>query len=608
MIHKHSPLLVWFRIPVAMILVSAAATSLAQQRESSGWSTTYENSGYRQTPRYAETIAYCRKMAAASAWVKYTSFGFSAQGRELPLVILSKDRAFDPASAAKTRKAVILMQSGIHAGEIDGKDASLMLMRDIAVTRKYATLLDNTILLFVPIFNVDGHERFGPFNRINQNGPEEMGWRVTSQNLNLNRDYMKADTPEMRAMLTLFSSWLPDFYVDCHVTDGIDFQYDVTYAVETAQNIDPALSSWTQEKLLPGMIQKVEAAGHKIFFYVFPREDNDLGKGLGGGVAKPRFSTGYGGLQNRPTLLIETHMLKPYRTRVDATYLVLKAVLETINSAPQNLRAAVRTADSKTVDRGMRYDPRQNLPLRFDLGDRNKMMKFLGIKAKTERSEISGGFVRIYTGEPEEMSVPFFDEAIVTDSVSIPVAYLVPQEWSFVPEVMRVHGIDLERLQRSVTAEVQSYRFTDVKWPDHPYEGRQCPTYTMQSIKEMRTYPKGTLCIRMNQRAAKVAMHLLEPKSPDSFVAWGFFNAIFEQKEYAESYVMEQTARAMLASDPALKREFEEKVRRDSVFARSPDDRLNWLYLRSPWADPWLNKYPVGRLVSDAHLKTEGAR
>lgn len=188
------------------------------------------------------------------------------------------------------------------------------------------------------------------------------------------------------------------------------------------------------------------------------------------------------------------------------------------------------------------------------------------------------------------------------------IAYVVPQEWKFVPEIMTVHGIRLERLVKSVTAEVESYRFTGVKWPDHPYEGRQCPTYSVQSIKEMRTYPKGTLCVRMNQRAAKVAMHLLEPGSPDSFVAWGFFNAIFEQKEYAESYVMEQTARAMLASDLKLKREFEEKIGADSAFAGNPDVRLNWLYLRSPWGDPWLNKYPVGRLVSDVHVKTEEVR
>ncbi|MER3522881.1 MAG: hypothetical protein C4326_02135, partial [Ignavibacteria bacterium] len=226
----HRLLLVLF-----ITLVSLIHDAVAHSDE---WLTPYERSGFVRTPRYDETVAYCTRMAAASPWVHYTSFGVSPQGRALPLVILSKERLFDPRSAQASGKAMVLIQSGIHAGEIDGKDASLMLMREIAITKQLASLLDNTILLFVPIFNVDGHERFGPYNRINQRGPEEMGWRTTAQNLNLNRDYMKADAPEMRALLKLFAAWLPDLYVDCHVTDGIDVQYDVTYAIEKAPNMD----------------------------------------------------------------------------------------------------------------------------------------------------------------------------------------------------------------------------------------------------------------------------------------------------------------------------------------------------------------------------------
>ena len=220
------------------------------------WITDFEASGGLRTPRYKETIAYCRRLAQASPWVHYSSFGTSPQGRGLPLVILSNERAFDPASASRTGKVIVLIQSCIHAGEPDGKDASLMLMREIAITKTRASLLDHAILLFIPIFNVDGHERFGPHNRINQNGPEEAGWRVNAQNLNLNRDYMKADTPEMRAWLRLFVSWMPDLFVDCHVTDGMDFQYDVTYGVEYAQNIEPVLSRWLKGSLIPGMLPR----------------------------------------------------------------------------------------------------------------------------------------------------------------------------------------------------------------------------------------------------------------------------------------------------------------------------------------------------------------
>jgi hypothetical protein len=331
------------RVTLFLALLALPGVSSAQGDK---WITEFERSGGTRTPRFEETLDYCRKLEKASPWIRVTSFGVTPRGRKLPLVILSKDRAFDPASAARTGKAVILIQSGIHAGEIDGKDASLMLMRDIAVTKTLPHLLDSTIILFVPIFNLDGHERFGPFNRINQDGPEEMGWRVTAQNLNLNRDYMKSETPEMQAMLRLFTAWLPDFYVDCHVTDGIDFQYDVTYAVEPPPYLDARVSGWIQRTLLPAAIPVVEQSGHKIFEYVFPREDRDLSKGLNAGASTPRFSTGFAALQNRPAVLIETHMLKPYKMRVEATYHFLRGMIGAINANPSALRAAVRAADA----------------------------------------------------------------------------------------------------------------------------------------------------------------------------------------------------------------------------------------------------------------------
>ncbi|MEK7249054.1 MAG: peptidase M14, partial [Bacteroidota bacterium] len=227
----------------------------------------------------------------------------------------------------------------------------------------------------------------------------------------------------------------------------------------------------------------------------------------------------------------------------------------------------------------------------------------LGIKARFEQSTISGTQRRIYTGERVEISVPFFDDIAVADSVSIPLAYLVPQEWKFVADVLEVHGVKVDRLAESVSIEVESYKFADVKFRERPYEGRQGATFKTERITETRSYPKGTLLVRTDQRGAKVGVHLLEPKGPDSFVAWGFFNAIFEQKEYAESYVMEEVAAKMLAEDSALRMEFDQKVKSDSSFAKSPTARLNWLYLRSKWADPWLNNYPVGRVVRETKFK-----
>jgi hypothetical protein len=296
--------------------------------------------------------------------------------------------------------------------------------------------------------------------------------------------------------------------------------------------------------------------------------------------------------------------LKPYETRVRATYHLLKAIIETINASPHKLRSAVRHADEATVRAGGVQESRIFLPVRFGIGERAGMCRFLGVRTRTEFSEVSGAERRIYSDEPVELTVPFFDEVTVVDSVAVPRAYLVPQEWSFVPQVMKAHGIVMERLTEAVTVEVESYRFSAVKWRERSFEGRHGPTYEVEPIRGRRTYPAGTVLIRTAQRTAKVVMHLLEPKSPDSFVAWGFFNSIFEQKEYAEPYVMEEIARKMLIEDPSLKQEFESRVKSDTVFARSPGARLNWLYLRSEWADPLLNTYPVARLVTPGELRS----
>lgn len=574
------------RLTLIALLCAFATGAVAQDR----WQTTYDRSNGTRTPGYDETVAYCRALAAAFPEVHATSFGTSPQGRELPLLIVAKHRTFTPEEAARTRQAVVLIQAGIHAGEIDGKDAGFLLLRDMLVHRKHGTILDSVIILFVPIFSVDGHERSGPYNRINQNGPEEMGWRTTAQNLNLNRDYMKADAPEMRAMLRLFTAWMPDLYVDCHVTDGIDMQYDITYATELGPNIDPAIAGWLGTTLLPPLLSAVEQAGHPVFWYVFPREETDLSKGMGGGASTPRFSTGYAALQNRPALLIETHMLKPYRTRVEATKAFLLGALGTVARAPSHLRSLVRESDQR------REHTPGIMPLTFTLGERSTPRTFRGIRFRTETGVVSGAPQVIYTGEPYELTIPFFDEILTVDSAVLPAAYIIPTEWTFVPRLLALHGVRYQTTVQAETAEVRSERFTEVRFGARPYEGRQTAVVKAESITQRRVYPPGSIVVPMRQRASHVAAHLLEPRSGDSFVAWGFFNTIFEQKEYAEEYVMEKVGKEMLDADPVLRAAFAARIAADSAFARSPSARLNWMYRRSAYADPKLNVYPVGRI------------
>lgn len=576
---------------LALLFIFLLSLSASAQN-SDRWKTFYEQSNYLKTPRYAETIDYCRRLDAASPWVKYESFGKSPQGRDLPLVILSKDGAFTPEAAAKTGKAVILIQSGIHAGEIDGKDASLMLMRDIAITKTKTHLLDHAIILIVPIFSVDGHERFGKYNRINQNGPEEMGWRVNANNLNLNRDYMKADAPEMRAMLGLFSRWLPDFYVDCHVTDGIDFQYSVTFAIELFQNIDPAIGSWLRSKFVPEMTSEVERAGSLIAPYMGAREENDLSKGFLFGPATPRFSTGYGAVQNRPSLLIETHVYKPYKTRVTATYHVLESTIGFVNTNARELKRLNRQADAATSQAASLG---AYIPLRFGTLEQSVPIVFRGWKTERKLSPVTGQMMTYYTHDTASVTVPYFDRATVIDSVRLPMYYLIPEEWTAVIDVLKAHGISMSRLKTQRTLPIESYRFSDGKWRETPYEGRHPASFKSALVKEERIFPAGTVVVPTSQRTAKVIANLLEPRASDSFVSWGFFDAIFEQKEYFEDGVMEHIAGEMMSNDPALKKEFEAKVAADTAFAHNAYARLKFFYERSPYNDTSIGLYPIAR-------------
>lgn len=563
----------------------------------SEWQTHTEKTNYRETPRYDETIAYAQKLDAASPLISYTTFGKSGEGRDLPLVIAAEGGVFTPEAARSAGKAIVLIQACIHPGEPDGKDAGFALLRDIAITKTRPHLLDHVVLLFIPIYNTDGHERFSPYNRINQNGPAEMGWRATSTNLNLNRDYMKADTPETRAWLKLWTAWNPDLFIDCHVTDGADYRYNVTYQYEHHENAPLPVRNW-MKAALERVVPATEAEGNLLAPYLEFRDNRDLSKGIESFISTPRFATGYVPLRNRPGLLIETHMLKDYRSRVRGTYDLLRFMLEEVNRDTESLLRAVRAADEETISQGRAYDAARRYPLRFELTDKAVPFQLKGVESRRELSDVSGAVRVVFGQKPVDLTVPLYDDARVIASVAPPLYYIVPVQWTSVIDVLAAHGLKMQRLAAPATIEVESYRFNDLKWASTPFEGRVMVSYQTALVRERRTFPAGSVVISLAQPSAHVALHLLEPEAPDSLVAWGFFNAIFEQKEYGELYVLEKLAREMLAKDENLRREFEQRVATDPKFAASASERLQFFYRRSPYWDKELNLYPVGRITS----------
>ena len=570
--------------------------------QDTSWITPAEASHFKTTPSYADTRAYLERLAAAAPnTIKLTRFGVSPEGRDLMLVIATSNGEFTPEAARKSGKQILLVQAGIHAGEIEGKDAGLMLLRDLTVEKKFPHLLDHAILLYLPIFNVDGHENSSPYNRINQNGPDSMGFRATAQNLNLNRDYIKADAPEMRDWLTLFHAWLPDFFVDVHTTDGADYQYDLTWYTEDWGSLDPVVLAWQNTALKNRIFPHVEKRGHLLSRYLELEDHRDITKGIVNFGSGQRFSTGYVALQNRAALLVETHMLKSYEVRVRVTYDLIVEILEEFRTHPGELRKAVEIADRDTIARAAKANV--ELPIAFKTTDKPETYVLKGVASTQIHSEISNDIWTQYDPtKPKTIDVPFWRDLVPTKSVTLAAAYIVPAGWTQVLEKIAEHGLDVERLSKPVKLDVQRYRLDDAHWATAPFEGRlMLKSFKMNSEKVTVEFPAGSVIVRLDQRAANVAVHLLEPEAPDSLLHWGFLNAMFEQKESGDARVLEKLARDMMAKDPALKAEFDAKVTSDRVFASNPEARLEFFYRKSPWyASQNVGSYPIARLDASA--------
>ncbi|MFN3330202.1 MAG: M14 family metallopeptidase, partial [Pyrinomonadaceae bacterium] len=514
----------------------------------------------------------------------------------MPLLIAAKDNAFSPELAKKQGKAVVLIQACIHAGESDGKDAGLALFRDIAITKTRLNLIDNVVILFIPIYNPDGHEIFSPYNRINQNGPDEMGFRATSVNLNLNRDYMKLDAPETRAFVRLWNLWKPDFFIDSHVTDGADYQYNITYEFPHFQEIAESLRLWMLNHFEKKVVPEIEKEGNLVTRYI-ELKGREIKDGIVTFVATPRFSTGYAALRNRPSLLIESHSLKPYKSRARGTYDVFWKTLEEINRSRESLFDAIKQADLETINRGKIYNPETRFPLKLEITEESEPFVFKAVEYTIEDSPISGAKKIVYGTNPVEIVVPKFDKAKVTAATTPPLFYIIPPQWTNVIEVLQAHGVELYRLSKPISIEVESYRLIEPRWAQRPFEGRLMVSYKVLPIKETRFFPANSVIVPLAQELGNVIIHLLEPESPDSLVAWGFFNSIFEQKEFYSDHIMEKLALEMLKNDENLRKEFEERLKTDESFRQNPRARLNFFYERSPYFDKRIGLYPVGRIV-----------
>lgn len=575
----------------ALLLALLATTSSVTATD---LSTHAERTAFTETGRYAEVTQLCQDFADAyPKQVRCFEFGKSPEGRSMRALAVNSQGILDAEAAKAANLPVTLIQGGIHAGEIDGKDAGFLVLRELLQKPGNGNPLNRQVLLFVPVFNVDGHERFAAWNRPNQRGPKEMGWRTTAQNFNLNRDYMKADSPEMQAMLAMVNAWDPLFYVDLHVTNGAKFQHDISVQIEPVYSGDERLRSIGRTYQKAVLSQLNEKGSMSLPFYPSFIEDDNPASGFADAVSLPRFSTGYFQLRNRFGVLVETHSWKTYPVRVKATAETIRA---TLSQVAQNGQSWLATA--KEVDRQSALSAGKEFALSYQTGKNATLIDFKGYQYTRTHSEVSGALMTRYDeSKPQTWRIPLFNTNSPLLSVKAPVAgYVVAPAFADMVEAkLRIHGIESRRLigDRYDVA-VERFEVTESKLSPQSFESHQGLTVKGQWRPAVSGIAPNSLFVPIMSPKIRLIMGLLEPQAPDSLLAWGFFNGRFERKEYMEDYVAEEVARDML-KDPAVKAEFEAKLASDADFAKSAQRRLEFFARRHPSWDENYQSYPVLR-------------
>ncbi len=552
--------------------------------------TRFEQSNGTQSPPYNEIIDWWQKLDARSRKIKMLTMGMSDAGYPLHLVVVSNNGDYNFENIRKNDKRVILINNGIHPGEPDGIDASMLLARDIVANT--VKLPDNIVLAIIPVYNIGGCLNRTSFYRVDQNGPEEFGSRGNSQNLDLNRDFIKCDSKEARSFTEIFHLTDPDVFVDNHVSNGADYQHVMTLLTTQSKKIGAALGNYLSQQFEPALYSSMKQKGYDLVPYV-----NAFGETPENGWPEfwdsPRYGSGYGALWHTFSFVPETHMLKPYDQRVKATYALMQSFIEftSKNSATiRDLRNQSKQADQVAA----------SFPVSWSL-DRSgfKEVIYKGYEAGHKPSEVSGASRLYYDrSKPYEKKVKIYDQYVTKSSVQKPKAYIIPQGWWKVIDLLQLNKVKMNRLKRDTLIEVEVYRIDDYKASPRQYEMHHLNsdvkiTASLQKI----SFRKGDWYIPMDQPANRFLIQTLEPQAEDSYFAWNYFDAILGQKEGYSAYAFEDTAANWLRSDASLRLKLEQKKASDTAFANNGSAQLNYIYQQSPYAEPDYLRYPVYRLL-----------
>jgi len=579
--------IVSFLLPLTLALVSSSCVENTE-KASPALETPFEKGNGNTTATYDELMEFYRGLAREYAEINLQTLGETDSGEPLHLITYNPEGGFD-FQKLREEKLILLILNGIHPGEPDGIDATSLLMRDMASGK--VPVPENVVISAIPVYNIGGALNRNNASRANQNGPESYGFRGNARNYDLNRDFLKMDTGNARTFASIFRMVRPHLFLDTHVSNGADYTYTLTHLFTQHNKLGGPGGNFLENTLRPGLEKALRDKGWPITPYV-----NVFNRPPDGGFSQfmdyPRYSTGYAALWNTPGLMVETHMLKPYASRVEGTYELMRQLIglaeihgDSLKILPEVSKDYYRDGDYYPFDWEIDSTAFQDL-------------HFMGYQADTIVSSVTG-FPRLKYNRQESVNlkVPYYNQFINLDSIRIPRAYILPRAWNRVRRRLDWNGIKYKEFEADSTLEVTRYRIEDYKTYSRPYEGHY-PHFQTQIQKEAEsvTFHAGDLWIPTTQEGVRYLLETLEPELPDSFFNWNFFDPILQQKEGFSPYVFEDTAAELLRSDPELRMAFEQKKSEDSEFKENAYAQLEWLFKRSPNYEAAHLKYPVYRV------------
>lgn len=554
--------------------------------------TAFELSNCEQTATYAETISYYKILAEKFPTISLEEIGDTDSGFPLHVVTYYSGGKLQLKDIQKTDKITLLINNGIHPGEPDGIDASMMLLRDLAEGKLGKEKYTNLIVCVIPIYNIGGSLNRNSTSRVNQNGPESYGFRGNARNFDLNRDFIKTDTKNAITFTKIYHLIEPDVFIDNHVSDGADYQYVLTHLFTQHNKLGGELGSYLNNTLKPWLENDLLKRNYDITPYVNVYNTTP-DKGFSQFFDSPRYSTGYAALFGSLGLMVETHMLKPYKDRVAGTYALIHSLLDFTAEKDSDIRKlrkeALHTQKTLTF-----------YPISWKLDTtKYEILNFKGYEGSFVKSEVTNlNRLKYDRNKPFTKPVKHYNEFVPGKSIKIPEAYIIPRGWWPVIERLELNQIQYTIFKTDTMLEVEKYRIKSYKSVSTPYEGHQLHYDTQVEVSTgNKQFRKGDLLIPTDQPGMRYLLETLEPEAKDSFFNWNFFDAILENKEYFSAYAFEELAEKILEDDPALKKELEEKRAKDPEFNLNGYAQLDFIYKHSKYLESAYLEYPVYRFT-----------